>query len=176
MKRLILLALLITAVVTIKSQTDLPYKSLSSFNNDTVAYLVYNFETRADYYKGKTIDIVLKDIRIPVVFFRIKLILRPIGYRSLGLFFNSNTDIISKSCYYLYISSDTSYPENVPRANKWSEKVYESLRSIKVENIGVSVPKNSKYYKEKETKSTNLTPRVVPRDSPVIHKWDPDKP
>lgn len=166
--------MLIVTVITMKSQTDLPYKSLSSFNNDTVAYLVYNFETRADFYKGKTIDVVLKDLRIPIIFYRYNY--TPRGPQNhLNLFFNSNTDITSESSYRIYISSNTKYLDYVPWDGKWTTNIYESIKSIKIEKVGVSAPRNSKYYKEKEVKSSSSTPRVVPRDSPVIHKWDPDK-
>ncbi|MFT4221908.1 hypothetical protein [Dysgonomonas sp.] len=174
MKKLIILSLLIAAVTTMKSQADLPYKSLSTFNNDTIAYLVYNFETRAGAYKEKNVNDVLNDLRIPITFYIARFTFRQPKYY-LRLFFNSNTDIASESNYYIYISSNTDYLKYVSWDGKWTEKIYESIKSIKVEGVGVSVPINSKYYKEKETKSSSSTPRVVPRDSPVIYKWDPDK-
>lgn len=42
-----------------------PYKPLSDFGTDTIAFLHYNFNERADQYKGKTIAEILKDAQIP---------------------------------------------------------------------------------------------------------------
>ncbi|MDR2148658.1 MAG: hypothetical protein LBE91_19630 [Tannerella sp.] len=156
MKKIILLSLFVAMAATVKSQADLPYKPLSSFkndkvfNNDTVAYLVYNFKTRADFYKGKTVDEVLKDIRVPVAFYQISVILRPIGNRALRLYFNSDTK--SDSSYYLYIISYTNYPKDPTLIEEWSAEIYELLKSNKVESVGVSVPRNSEYFKEEERK------------------------
>ena len=180
MKKIILLLLFVAVAAIVRSQDSLSYKPLSSFKNDTVAYLVYNFETRADSYKGKTIDEVLKDLRIPVISYKIHLILHPIGFRALRLFINSNTDITNENCYYLGIASMTNYTKYVPFDGEWTENIYESLKSIVVTGIGVSVPMNSEYYKErqkkweqerKERKEKEASRFII---SPAFHKWDPD--
>ncbi|SBW03411.1 exported hypothetical protein [uncultured Dysgonomonas sp.] len=64
MKKLTILILLVTASIASKSQSDLPYKALSAFSNDTTAFLRYNFKTRADCYKGKKVADVLKDLQL----------------------------------------------------------------------------------------------------------------
>lgn len=52
-----------------KAQCTLPYRALSTFNNDTTAYLKYNFTDRADCYKGKTFAEVVSDLGIPIASF-----------------------------------------------------------------------------------------------------------
>ena len=64
MKKLTILILLVTASIASKSQSDLPYKALSAFSNDTTAFLRYNFKTRADCYKGKKVADVLRDLQL----------------------------------------------------------------------------------------------------------------
>ncbi|NDV69769.1 hypothetical protein D0T66_12765 [Dysgonomonas sp. 25] len=44
----------------------MPYKDLKSFNNDTTAFFVHNFINRADCYKGKTLNDVVKDMQLPI--------------------------------------------------------------------------------------------------------------
>ena len=179
MRKIIILSLFVVVAATVKSQDNLSYKPLSSFKNDTIAYFVYNFENRADFYKGKTIDEVLRDFRLPVVFYRVNFILRPLGYRSLHLFVNSDTDFTSESSFYIYIVGSTDYSEYAPVIGEWSENIYESLKAIKVESVGVSVPRNSESYKERERKwkkeKEKETPRFIPEHAPVFHRWDPDK-
>lgn len=52
-----------------KAQCALPYRALSTFNNDTTVYLKYNFTDRADCYKGKTFEEVVTDLKIPIASF-----------------------------------------------------------------------------------------------------------
>ena len=49
-----------------KAQCTLPYKSLSQFNNDTTAFINYNFSERSACYVGKTLNDVLQDLKIPI--------------------------------------------------------------------------------------------------------------
>lgn len=43
-----------------------PYKSLSAFGTDTLAFLKYNFDHRKGYYSNKPLYILLKDLSIPI--------------------------------------------------------------------------------------------------------------
>ena len=49
-----------------QAQCALPYKPLSSFANDTTAFINYNFSDRAACYVGKTLNDVLQDLQIPL--------------------------------------------------------------------------------------------------------------
>lgn len=66
MKKLTILILLVAASIASKSQSNLPYKPLSAFSNDTTAFMIYNFMDRADAYIGKTIKDVEKDLGMPI--------------------------------------------------------------------------------------------------------------
>ena len=72
MKQLILIfaaILVISCSNSAKAQCTLPYRALSTFNNNTEAYLKYNFTDRADCYKGKTFEEVVTDLKIPIASF-----------------------------------------------------------------------------------------------------------
>ncbi|MFT4072243.1 MAG: hypothetical protein QM654_10065 [Dysgonamonadaceae bacterium] len=60
--------LLISLWIVLLSNIDLaaqsPYKPFSMFANDTTAFLRYNFNERADQYKGKKVSDVLRDLQI----------------------------------------------------------------------------------------------------------------
>ncbi len=64
MRRIILFIVFIVITVAAKAQCNQPYKSFDQFRNDTTAFLRYNFKTRADCYKGKTVAYVLKDLQL----------------------------------------------------------------------------------------------------------------
>ena len=66
MRKIILLLLLIITSLSAKTQCNLPYKPLSAFGTDTVAFMTYNFKERADCYKGKTLKEIAKDLQIPI--------------------------------------------------------------------------------------------------------------
>ncbi|MDH6307095.1 hypothetical protein M2451_002329 [Dysgonomonas sp. PFB1-18] len=66
MKRIIIILILAVMAIAGYSQCNQPYKALSEFNKDTTAFIIYNFMDRADYYKGKTIKEVSKDLQIPI--------------------------------------------------------------------------------------------------------------
>ena len=66
MKKLILLSVILGFSLLAKAQCTLPYKSLAQFNNDTTAFVKYNFSDRAACYVGKTLKDVIQDLGIPI--------------------------------------------------------------------------------------------------------------
>ena len=66
MKKIIINMLLSVCFIHLHAQTGLPYKSLSDFKNDTTAFINYNFIDRAEQYKGKTLELIIRDLQIPV--------------------------------------------------------------------------------------------------------------
>ena len=66
MKKIILISALIGFSFLVKAQCTLPYKSLAAFNNDTTAFVKYNFSDRAACYVGKTLKDVMQDLGIPI--------------------------------------------------------------------------------------------------------------
>jgi hypothetical protein len=61
------ISLMIFACYHIQAQDKLQYRSLKSFNNDTINYLKYNFYTLRSQYEGKTIADVIKNIKLPII-------------------------------------------------------------------------------------------------------------
>ena len=66
MKKIIISMLLNMLFIHLHAQSELPYKSLSDFKNDTTAFINYNFIDRAEQYKGKTLEFIVRDLQIPV--------------------------------------------------------------------------------------------------------------
>ena len=66
MKKLILLSVILSFSFLAEAQCNLPYKSLAAFNNDTTAFVKYNFSDRAACYVGKTLKDVMQDLSIPI--------------------------------------------------------------------------------------------------------------
>ncbi len=64
-KLLVVMLLLITEIEAQESQA--PFKTLQSFNNDTLAYLEYNYTTRSNQYINKTIGNVLQELELPII-------------------------------------------------------------------------------------------------------------
>jgi len=176
MKRIILLCFFAVSIATVKSQSDLPYKPLSSFKKDTIAYIMYNFETRADFYRDKSVAEIVKDIEIPIVCYRYRFKFKSPKYHLL-LFFNSNTDVSSESSYNVCLSSDIKYADYISWYGKWTKEVSSSIKSVEVKLVSVSVPRDSKHYKKwKERQDRNVKekplPEIIFKDEPSHPDWE----
>ncbi|MCL2649551.1 MAG: hypothetical protein FWD60_00830 [Candidatus Azobacteroides sp.] len=66
MEKIIITMLLGMFFINLHAQNVLPYKSLSDFQNDTTAFINYNFIDRAEQYKGKTLELIVRDLQIPI--------------------------------------------------------------------------------------------------------------
>ncbi len=64
MKKIIIAILLSMFYIQLNAQNELPYKKLAEFQNDTTAFINYNFIDRADQYKGKNMGIIIQDLQI----------------------------------------------------------------------------------------------------------------
>ncbi len=64
MKNLLLFLVFLFWGLLSYAQCSQPYKAFSTFSNDTTSFLRYNFKTRADCYKGKTVAYVLNDLKL----------------------------------------------------------------------------------------------------------------
>jgi hypothetical protein len=70
MKKIILLFAMCIAIILASCAVQKPasgnrvYKPLKEFNKDTLAYLKYNFEEHADFYKGKPIATIVNDLEV----------------------------------------------------------------------------------------------------------------
>jgi len=50
------------------SKADLPYRSFTTFNGDTAAYLEFNYSIRNVQYVGKTVGEILKELEFPALY------------------------------------------------------------------------------------------------------------
>ena len=105
MKKAIFFIVFIVITVAAKAQCNQPYKSFDQFRNDTTAFLRYNFKTRADCYKGKTVAYVLKDLQ-----------LKPKSYITL---YSTKTDKYEGICIYVDNSLANSRIQNPRKKNQY---------------------------------------------------------
>ena len=170
MRKIILLLLLIITSLSAKTQCNLPYKPLSAFGTDTVAFMTYNFKDRADCYKGKTLKNVVDDLQIPVIYFTSS----PLG-RGDGMYPDEDNSIaiwiyIYTSDYVqyarfsenifnsLYIEWENIVPENAytKSSKDWNPEVYNYLKDKKIKGI-IYI---DRIIKPKVPKSTGPDPRI----------------
>lgn len=91
MKKILLFILLLTATLYADAQCTQPYKAFNQFANDTTAFLRYNFKTRADCYKGKTVADVLKDLQLTPKMFISKSSTRVNKYAGIRIYVSNTT-------------------------------------------------------------------------------------
>ncbi|MDR1714489.1 MAG: hypothetical protein LBS20_01440 [Prevotella sp.] len=165
MKKIILIIAFISISMLGKAQCNLPYKPLSAFGTDTTAFIIYNFMDRADFYKGKTLKEVTKDLDIPIKYYvRIDLS-RGTLFSGIGIYIYDDitvSKLMDSNKDYNVIDIYWETPINVLHPDhkrligiNWN-KAYEYLKDMKIKRIEVSIPRYSKYYekyKQKETKS-----------------------
>jgi hypothetical protein len=166
--KIIITALLLGLVfgtVNAQEQDKLPYKSLASFNNDTLQYLEYNFLTRHDQYKGKKVSDVINDIKLPILYFgriskgnstiALMLVVRQLKDEPSELF-----DYYVTICFGNPPSSkDFTKIVNQPRRvmyPKWTPQIYEFIKDLEVSDTGPNYfiirEKQEKEKKEKADK------------------------
>lgn len=141
-----LFAIVMSACVGVKHTTDnvkpkVPkYRMLETFNNDTVAYLMYNFENRKEKYIGKTIKSMLKDLEVEPMDFL------PYEYRAdIKKCFEGTMHIRwDKKITYIYIywkeelSYDTLENINKRHNRRWSKELENYIGNQIVTKIGVA--------------------------------------
>lgn len=99
MKKILLFILFSITVLYAEAQCTQPYKAFNQFANDTTAFLQYNFSTRADCYKGKTVANVLKDLQLTPKRFVSLSSTRVNKYRGIFIYVDNTTihDVLQKS-------------------------------------------------------------------------------
>ena len=146
MKKIILLLLLIITSLNSKSQCELPYKPLSAFGTDTVAFMTYNFRDRADCYKGKTLKEVSEDLQIPIKDFNRSKIMGRENFgkiRGIYLYIYSSGYarylMMSENTYNgLYLKFENLIPEDeyTKRSQSgWSQDLYNHFKDMKIRSI-----------------------------------------
>ena len=148
MKTILLITLAIFASNCLKAQ-EMVYKSLSDFKGDTTAFILYNFMDRALYYQGKTLADVITDLNVPVKSFAYvteDANLKGIHISSYPVIFPQNRDINN-----IYIEWENPVKKEdmfklMLAKDGWNEQIYSHYKSLKIKQILVDIPKESKYY------------------------------
>ena len=150
MKKLILLSAIFGFSLFAKAQCTLPYKSLAAFNNDTTAFVKYNFSDRAACYVGKTLKDVIQDLGIPIQSF-LRIVYGRNGDLYIGMYiyiypFQAIMQFICKHKYPNFIAITWMTPvsvnvfdalEDTTDRYKWTPQVANYVMNMPIKEIGI---------------------------------------
>ena len=129
------------------AQQQKPYRPAATFKGDTLAYLEYNYYKRQAQYRGKAVEVVLKELEYPVIYVAgtyrdgspSQLIRLTLGIRQEGKESSGWSD------YYIIIgfanppdgeeyreASGSSMDNSSPA---FSQKLYDFLKDLKISKI-----------------------------------------
>ncbi len=150
-KRLILFLIILSAISAINAQRTLPYKSISAFNNDTTAFLRYNFDDRKECYVGKTMSDLINDLGLPLKSFLSLCSSRYVNkYSGVCLYVYPYLKVRSiesisgmKSGVYAIwdVEINSTLLDTVGRTTNyyiWTSQIYNELKSYKIKEIGTA--------------------------------------
>ena len=150
MRKLILISLWIGFSFLAKAQCTLPYKSLAAFNNDTTAFVKYNFSDRAACYVGKTLKDVMQDLGIPIQSFLTSILGRNAAlYEGIYIYIYPYATVTKfmdkhKAPNFIFIAWVTPVSTNVLDAlrdsterNKWTPQVANYVMNMPIKEIGI---------------------------------------
>lgn len=135
-KVIIVFLLLLPLFFRLSAQDELPYKPFEAFNNDTLAFMDYNFRQRAEYYKGKTVGEVLEDISLPIILFTRYMR----GHTTTCIIVNTEPVYREFKSNYIRIFLQTPVESRElvklmggdPNSQTWTPEIYEFLKNEKV--------------------------------------------
>ena len=150
MKKIALILFFMPLFWQLSAQSELPYKPFESFNNDTLAFMYYNFGQRAEYYKGKTVGEVLEDISLPIKSF----IRYMSGYTTTCIIVNADPVYREFKSNYIriFLQNPVESKKLVelmggdPISKIWTPEIYEFLKDEKVKRVE---PNHYRLWKEK---------------------------
>ncbi|MFV0539521.1 MAG: hypothetical protein ACK5M3_19465 [Dysgonomonas sp.] len=145
MKQIITILLFTVLCINSNAQCNLPYKPLTEFGTDTVAFMTYNFRDRADCYKGKTLKEVTLDLQIPIKDFMMIDNRLSDDNKSEGIYIYIYPHNYARKAMYdgkvfnsIYIEWEDALPENeYTRKDRqgWNNDIYNYLKNIKIKSI-----------------------------------------
>lgn len=158
MKKLILSLLFVSIASFIKAQ----YKPLSSFQNDTTAFIVYNFMERAEEYKGKTMKDLITDLKMPIAYFHCGYDMRYLYAISLHVYPRAKVYSLEEAgedANAIFITWKNKIPVGLYDrfGAKWTT-LYDYLKDVEIEDVCVVIGKNSKYYSKYKKKEPRRAP------------------
>jgi len=158
MKKIIISVSLSMFLIHLHAQTGLPYKSLSDFRNDTTAFINYNFIDRAEQYKGKALEFLVRDLQIPVKFLFGSLIGRAGQVDGLYLCFHNEveTDRLRESTVNKPYAILVNWEEKVPEEDSVSllrmrdyDGIINTYKDLQISKIYIFYPSESEHEKSK---------------------------
>ncbi|MDR1504987.1 MAG: hypothetical protein LBT43_21255 [Prevotella sp.] len=166
MKKLIIFILFIALCAVSKSQSNLPYKSLSAFSNDTTAFMIYNFMDRADAYIDKSIKDVKKDMEISIHHYHyitdsesgiiIGMYIYIYGIKRIANSDENNAPEISGLKIYWNKNKSNAEDKQIKairrKSKYWNKEIEDILKNFKIREISVMIEKKSKYYEKYKPK------------------------
>lgn len=146
MKQIITILLFAALYINSKAQCNLPYKPLTEFGTDTVAFMTYNFRDRADWYKGKTLKEIAHDLQIPIKDFQTSYVSRSNETENIDginiyiytagltrrLMLNRKT---FNSIYIEWENKDSLNDYYKQSENGWTQEVFDYLKDKKIKHI-----------------------------------------
>jgi hypothetical protein len=141
-KNILMTLLLLLSIGQIQAQDSLQYKSLESFNNDTIKYLEYNYSTRWHQYVGKTVADVINELELPVLYIVPVKKDKQLARMSLGIHQVGDTpnELID---YYVVLSFANppmieEFHKNIDYLNgiyDWNPLIYKFVRNLELSGI-----------------------------------------
>jgi len=145
MKKIILIFLLALFYVNSNAQCTQPYKPLSAYAKDTVAFMTYNFTTRADCYKGKTVKDVITDLQISVKDFSVRKPIQPNPTEVYGItlyiytWTYTFTRVVEKKYFNkIYVEFESPITHNTYTKKEykgWTTDLYNYFKDLKVKRV-----------------------------------------
>ena len=150
MKKITLFLIFMPLFWQLSAQSELPYKPFETFNNDTLAFMDYNFRQRGEYYKGKTVGEVLEDISLPIKSFTRYMT----GRTTTCIIVNTEPVYREFKSNYIRIFLQTPVDSRElvklmggdPISKTWTPEIYEFLKNEKVKSVW---PNHYRLWKEK---------------------------
>jgi len=153
-KNIISTIIVFTFILNINAQCPLPYKSPTEFQNDTIAFINYNFGNRSNCYVNKTFGLLIQDLKLPIKSFFVLEDGLNFIYKGVKIYFSPSNIVhkqisnhVSPTSITIYFSSTFSpiiFDKlfDVTERNLWTIQIETFLKNFIVDEIIISKPKS----------------------------------
>ena len=116
-------------------ECELPYKPFKEFNNDTTAFLRYNFKDRAICYRGKKVSQLLKDLQLkPTRYLPISSTLVN-KYRGISIYVNENHSIYIYWPDLMDSTGEVKLGRKYKDTDAWVQEYYDFFKNMIVGEV-----------------------------------------
>lgn len=163
-KEILILLFSLLSILIVNGQNNLAYKPLAEFKSDTTAFIVYNFMERAASYKGKTVNDIVLDLKIPIKDSSMWHSQR--GTKTGGMFIYIYTREYrywlseqKKDINAIFVTFETPTERlELKEVSTW-DQVFKLYKDMKIKELLVVIPEYSKYYRPDEDNKTRSVQR-----------------